>query len=149
MKSVKKGFQLLIGFKKKFLNLIYVDDLIDGIVEAALKDRAEDEIYFLGSRTAYPNEDIGNTIAAIVERKPLNIHLPHCIIFGICGCGELVGKISGKEMYLNLQKARELIQNSWSCSIEKARTHLNFNPQTALYQGFLNTFLWYKKMGWI
>ncbi len=33
-KSIKNGIQLLIGFSKKYVNLIYIDDLIDGIVKA-------------------------------------------------------------------------------------------------------------------
>ena len=112
MKSIKHGIQLLIGFNKKYLNLIYVDDLVDGIIKAAENIKAEDEIYFLGSEIAYPNEDIGNTIAQILDKSPLNIHLPHCLVFGICGLEELLGKICKKQMYLNTQKARELIQNS-------------------------------------
>lgn len=149
MKSIKHGIQLLIGFNKKYLNLIYVDDLVDGIITAAEKIKAEDEIYFLGSQTSYPNEDIGNTIAEILNKNPMNIHLPHCMVFGICGLEELFGKICNKQMYLNVQKARELIQNNWACSIEKAKTQLGFNPHIPLYEGFLNTFAWYKKMGWL
>jgi len=149
MKSIGHGVQLLIGFNKKYLNLIYVDDLIEGIITTAENIKAEDEIYFLGSQTSYPNEDIGNTIAEMLNKNPLNIHLPHCIVFGICGFEELIGKICNKQMYLNTQKARELIQNSWACSIEKAKTQLGFNPHVSLSEGFLNTYTWYKKMGWL
>jgi nucleoside-diphosphate-sugar epimerase len=149
MKSIKHGIQLLIGFNKKYLNLIYVDDLVDGIISAALKIKAEDEIYFLGSESSYPNEAIGNTIAEILNKKPLNIYLPHCLVFGICGLEELFGKICNKKMYLNKQKARELIQNNWTCSIEKAKNQLSFNPHISLYEGFLKTFSWYEKMGWL
>jgi nucleoside-diphosphate-sugar epimerase len=149
MKSIKHGIQLLIGFNKKYLNLIYVDDLVEGIITAAENIKAEDEIYFLGSEISYPNEDIGNTIAEILNKNPLNFHLPHSMVFGICGLEELFGKICNKQMYLNTQKARELIQNNWTCSIEKAKTQLGFNPHISLYEGFLNTFTWYKKMGWL
>ena len=149
MKSIKNGVQLLIGFNKKYLNLIYVDDLVDGIITAAEHNNAEDQIYFLGSQTSYPNEEIGKAIAEILNRHPLNIHLPHCMVFGICGIEELIGKICNKQMYLNTQKARELIQNRWACSIEKAKSQLGFNPHISLYEGFLKTFTWYKKMGWL
>lgn len=149
MKSIKNGIQLLIGFNRKYLNLIYIDDLVDGIICASESNRAEDEIFFLGSQTSYPNEDIGKTIAEILNKHPLNIHLPHCMIFSICGIEELFGKLCNKPMYLNLQKARELIQNSWACSIEKAKVQLGFNPHISLHEGFLKTYSWYKKMGWL
>lgn len=149
MKSIKNGIQLLIGYNKKYVNLIYIEDLVDGIIKAAENINAEDEIYFLGSQTSYPNEDIGNTIASILNKNPLNIHLPHCMIFCVCGLEELFGKLFNKQVFLNIQKARELIQNNWACSIEKAKVQLGFNPHVSLYEGFLNTFTWYKKMGWL
>ncbi|GIK21715.1 MAG: NAD(P)-dependent oxidoreductase [Ignavibacteriota bacterium] len=149
MKSIKRGIQLLIGINKKYLNLIYIDDLVDGITLAAQNKQAEDEIYFLGSDTSYPNETIGKTIAEILDKNPLNIHLPHCIVFGICSTTELLGNLFNKHVLLNRQKARELTQNSWACSIEKAKKHLGFNPNTSLHEGFFQTYCWYKKMGWL
>lgn len=149
MKSIKRGIQLLIGFSEKHLNLIYVEDLAEGIISAALNRRAEGEIYFLGSEVSYPNEEIGETMARIINRKIINIHLPHPLVFGICGLEELAGKFLRKEVFLNLQKARELVQSNWTCSIEKAKQQLGFSPSISLYEGFLRTFKWYRKMGWL
>ncbi len=149
MKSIKRGILMLIGFNQKYLNLIYVDDLIEGIILASVSDRAINQIYFLGSEVAYPNEEIGRTIAEVIHRNPLGFHVPHCIVYFICAVEELIGKIFGNQVFLNLQKARELTQTAWHCSIEKARRELGFNPKTSLHDGFTNTFKWYKQMGWL
>lgn len=149
MKSIKRGVQMLIGFDKKYLNLIYVNDLADGIIESSMNKSAEDQIYFLGSEYSYPNEIIGETISTILHKKAINIHIPHCMVYTICGIEELIGKILKKNVFLNIQKAKEITQSKWTCSIEKAKRDFNFLPTTNLYDGFLNTFNWYKKMGWL
>ena len=149
MKSIKRGVQMLIGFNKKYLNLIYVSDLADGIIDSSLSDTAENQIYFLGSEVSYPNEIIGETIAAILKKKSINLHIPHCMVYLICGVEEIIGKVFNKNVFLNIQKAREITQSKWTCSIEKAKSDFNFNPGVSLYDGFLNTFNWYKRMGWM
>ena len=149
MKSIKRGILMLIGFNQKYLNLIYVDDLIEGIILASASDQAINQIYFLGSEVSYPNEEIGRTIAEVIHRNPLGLHVPHCMVYCICAVEELIGKIFGNQVFLNLQKARELTQTAWNCSIEKAKRELGFNPKTSLYDGFTYTFQWYKQMGWL
>ncbi|MFO7524514.1 MAG: NAD(P)-dependent oxidoreductase [Ignavibacteriaceae bacterium] len=149
MKSIKRGVQMLIGFDKKYLNLIYATDLADGIIASSLNQTAEDQVYFLGSEDSYPNEIIGETIASILHKNAINLHIPHCMVFAICGIEELMGKIFNKNVFLNIQKAREITQSKWTCSIEKAKRDFNFIPKISLYEGFLNTFNWYKRMGWM
>jgi nucleoside-diphosphate-sugar epimerase len=148
MKSIKQGIQLLIGYKQKYLNLIYVDDLAEGIISASLNSSAEDQVYFLGSEDAYRNEEIGETIARVIQKNIINIHLPHCMVFTVCGIEEMFGRIFQKHVYLNLQKAHELIQAKWTCSIEKAERELGFCPRTSLYEGFWKTYQWYLEKGW-
>lgn len=149
MKSIKRGVQMLIGFDRKYLNLIYVTDLAEGIIASSINQIAEDQIYFLGSEDSYPNEIIGETIASILHKNAINLHIPHCMVYIICGIEELIGKIFNKNVFLNIQKAREITQSKWICSIEKAKRDFSFSPETNLYEGFLNTFNWYKNMGWL
>jgi dihydroflavonol-4-reductase len=149
MKSIKKGVQLLIGKNRKYLNLIYIDDLIDGIIAASTNEAAENQVYFLGSPESYPNEVIGETIAGILHRKIINFHLPDYMVYIVCLLQEIIGKVSGKNMFLNREKAKELVQSNWTCSIEKAKKDFGFDPHISLNEGFSRTYEWYLKMGWM
>lgn len=148
MKTIKRGFQLVIGLRKKYNNLIYVNDLADAIVSFSLNEKAQDQIYFIGSELSYSNELIGQTMSRVINKHPLNIYVPHCIVFSICGIAELIGKVFNKDVLLNIQKARELTQSRWNCSVEKAKS-IGFSPKISLYDGFFNTYSWYQKAGWL
>jgi nucleoside-diphosphate-sugar epimerase len=149
MKSIKRGVQLLIGYNQKYLNLIYVDDLAEGIISASMHKSAEDQIYFLGSEASYRNEEIGEAIARVIKKRIINIHLPHWAVFTVCGIEEVAGKFLRKNVFLNLQKAKELIQTKWTCSIEKAQRDLDFKTEISLFEGFMKTYQWYLNKGWL
>jgi nucleoside-diphosphate-sugar epimerase len=148
-KLILKKVQLLIGFKNKFLNLIHVDDLVDGIVRAGENIGSAGKIYFLGSKRPYLVEEIGNAISKAIGNCPIKIHLPHAIVYGYGAVGELIGRITGRRVFFNLQKVREGIQTMWDCSIKKASAELGFLPKLSLEQGMLQTYEWYKKENWL
>ena len=149
MKMIRRGIQPLIGFGQKFLNLIHTDDLVDGIIQAAEQRRAVGEIYFLGSERDYTTEDIGRSIALAVHKSPLRVRLPHWVVYGVGAVAELVGKISRKQIFFNLQKVRESIQPAWTCSVEKAKSHLGFRQRISLEEGMAQTYRWYRDNQWL
>ena len=57
--------------------------------------------------------------------------------------------ISRKAVLLNLEKARDIVQDAWTCSISKARTELGFHQKIELHQGITETVSWYKQQGWL
>lgn len=149
MRLIRRGIQPLIGFKRKLLNLIHSDDLVRGIVLAGEHSRAVGETYFLGSRVNYTTEDIGCAIATAVHRKPLCVRVPHALVYAVGAVAELVGKVSGKEIFFNLQKVRESVQPAWTCSVEKAQRQLGFSQQLTLEEGMIATYRWYCEHGWL
>ena len=139
----------IIGFKKKKLNLIHVDDLVRGICAAGESDKTANEIIHLGSARAYTNEEIGDAIASAVDRKPLRIHLPHSLVYVVGAAAELFGKLTGQQVFFNLQKVNEAVQESWDCSIKKAELLLGFHPLISLNDGIASTYDWYVRHNWL
>lgn len=146
---IRRGLHPLIGFQKKLLNLIHLEDVVDGILLAADSQRAIGKTFFLGSEEQYSTEEIGNTIAAILKKHPLKIHVPHPFVLTLGVLEEIVGKIIRKPIFFNIQKAKESIQSAWTCSIEKAKNAFGFHPRLSLVEGMFNTFLWYRSNGWL
>jgi dihydroflavonol-4-reductase len=149
MKMVKAGIQLHIGFRPKYMNLIHVEDLVRGILLASDSPRAEGETYFLGSEHAYSTDELGATIARVVGSCPWRLHLPHAVVRTVGMLGELAGKALRKPVFFNREKARESVQASWSCSIEKAVEQLGFLPRLSLAEGMERTYEWYRQHGWM
>jgi nucleoside-diphosphate-sugar epimerase len=139
----------IIGLRKKRLNLIHVNDLVNGIILAAEHPSAVGETYFLGSIDAYTNEEIGEAIAQVLHKHPIRIRIPHPFIFMIGAIAQLAGKINRQQIFFNLQKAREAVQNTWHCSIKKAQLQIGFYPMIPLLQGMRETYLWYVQNKWL
>jgi len=148
-KLIMSRLHLVIGFKPKKLNLIHVHDLVRGIIKTAETDAAVGEIFNLGGTRAYSNEEIGNTIARVIDRTPLRIRIPHSLVYAIGAIAEVFGKISHQQVFFNMQKVNEAIQPLWDCSIEKARDLLNFQPEIPLTEGMNSTYQWYVKNKWL
>lgn len=149
MRLIMRGIQPLIGFRRKWLNLIHSDDLVEGILMASDHPRAEGETYFLGSEAHYTTEDIGNAIAGAVQKNPVHIRIPHALVYAVGAVAELVGRATNKQVFFNLQKAKESVQSAWICSTEKAKEHLGFRPRVTLENGMLQTYRWYRENGWL
>jgi nucleoside-diphosphate-sugar epimerase len=146
---IKKHLQLLIGFRKKWLNFVYIDDLVDGLLLAGEHPRAEGESFFIGSEASCTTEDIGNTVASILNRRPICFHVPHLVVFSVAAIAEGFGKLTGKPIFFNLQKAKESVQPSWIFSVEKAKSKLGFSPRVSLEEGMKRTYQWYEENGWL
>jgi nucleoside-diphosphate-sugar epimerase len=149
IRMVKGGVQLLIGFNEKLLSLIHSDDLVDGIIRAAETPRAEGEIYFLGSEAPYTTQELGCVIANVIHRHPIRVHCPHTLVYAVGAIADAVGKIGRKQVFFNVQKAKESVQSAWVCSVEKAMTQIGFRQRLSLEEGMRITYDWYCKNGWL
>lgn len=149
IKLVKRGLFPVIGFKDKFISILHAKDLIDAAVTAAKTPCAEGEIYHLGSEKVYRTQEIGEAIAQIVDKNPINLRIPHVLIYGAAGIVQLLGKISGKPVFFNVQKANEVVQPAWTCSTQKAQQHFHFKQNISLTDGLKNTHDWYRENGWL
>jgi dihydroflavonol-4-reductase len=149
MQTVRMGIHLLIGRGKKYLNLIHVDDLVRGIIQASESPAAVGQTYFLASERVYDEEEVGDTIAEVVRRRPLRIHVPHVVAYIIGAIGNLCALLLGRNIFLNVQKVREVVQTAWTCSVEKAVREFGFHQEISLHDGMAMTYRWYRDHGWM
>ncbi len=149
IRLIVHGFQLMVGFRAKLMNLVHADDLTDGIILAAESPSAVGQIYFLGSERACSTREFGETIAGAVGKHPLRVPVPHAVAYAVGAVEGAVGKIFGRDVMFNLQKVRESVQHAWTCSISKAKAELGFSPRIPLDEGVRSTCEWYRKNRWI
>ncbi|HEY9166436.1 MAG TPA: NAD-dependent epimerase/dehydratase family protein [Candidatus Kryptonia bacterium] len=148
-KTIRLHIGLIFGRTRKYLNMVYVSDLVDGIILAAGSNLAEGEIFLLGSDKNYSTEEICNTIALVEHVHPVKVRIPEYMGYVVGAVAGAVGKCTGAATLFNVQKAREAAQTAWTCSIEKARRILDFQPKIPLDEGIAMTYDWYRKNGWL
>lgn len=148
-KTFSGGLNSVIGFDKKYLSLVYVEDLADGIILAAENPAADSQKYFICFDKAYNWDEIGDMTSKILGKKAIKIRLPHSVVFSVGYIAEFFSAFSEKPATLNVEKCRDITQLRWTCSNEKAKRELGFNPKFTLEESFRKTIDWYKEMKWI
>ncbi len=147
--TFSKGLTTLIGFDEKKLSLIHVLDLVNGIYQASISDKAVGEIYFLSSEEYYTWDQINKITASILNKKPIVIRIPHSIVYLIAAIAQFLSYFSSKAATLNIEKAKDLTQKYWICNTQKAKDHFNYKQYISIEEGIRRTINWYKEQGWI
>ena len=75
------------------------------------------------------------------------IPVPEAMSF-VAGLGsELTAKLRGTVPILNLDKAREMRCEAWTCSNQQARREIGFVPQFPIDAGMRSAVAWYRQEG--
>ncbi len=148
-KTFSRGLNSVIGFDAKYLSLVYVEDLADGIILAAEKEIANGHKYFICMDKAYNWDEIGSITSSLLGKKAFKIRLPHSIVYSVGYLAELFSTFSKKPATLNIEKCKDITQLRWVCSNEKAKRELGFEAKYTIEESFKKTIDWYKEMKWI
>jgi nucleoside-diphosphate-sugar epimerase len=142
-KMIKKG--IFPDWGKCYYSLLYVDDLVQGIILSAEKKEAENKIYFLSDNRFYTNEDIVNEISSALNKKVMRLRLPR-FIMPFCS---FIGERTNKQGIINRDKMRELNHSHWICNANKARNEIGFAPRVGIKEGIKWTANWYRIHRWL
>ena len=148
-KVAKKGFRISFGRGESFLSLIYVKDLIDGIILAAENPKSVGQIYFIADDKVYFWSEAFKIISKILNKRTIPLKIPKSVAMFVAFISENFSKISGKAATFNIQKAKEITQRYWGLDVSKAKAELGFFPQYDLETGAKETIRWYKEKGWL
>ncbi len=147
--TLKKGIQPMVGFQEKYVSLVHVFDLINGILLAAFSDKSENQTYFISSEKGYGWEELGNISSKILGKKVIKIRIPHFAVYTVAAISQLLSYFSKEATILNLEKAREMVQESWVCSVEKAKRDFGYSQKIPIEEGIKNTIDWYIENKWL
>jgi nucleoside-diphosphate-sugar epimerase len=148
-RTFSKGLFTTIGFDRKLISLIHVVDLVNGILLAAENTDGNGKTYFISSEKFYTWEEIGEVTKKVMNKKPVHVKVPHSIVFFIAAIAQFFAFFSNKPATLNIEKARDITQHAWICSIEKAIKELGFHQEITVEEGIRRTVSWYKEKDWL
>ena len=148
-RTADRGLIPLIGFEKKYVSLVHVRDLINGIILAGERPEGASQIYFIGSRRYYDWEEIGETTARVLGRNAVKLRIPEFLVYTVAGLVGFLTLFSEKPSILNWEKGKDMVQKAWTCDISKARTELGYTEMVLLETGIRETIEWYREEGWM
>lgn len=147
-KSIKNGWQPMIGFQEKYVSLVHVSDLIEGIMLAAQSDKSIGQTYFISSERGYSWRELGDITAKILGKRVIRIKIPHLIVYLVAGFSQVINYFQNDATILNFEKANEIVEQ-WVCSVEKAKRELGYSQKIDLENGIRQTLEWYMKNNWL
>ncbi len=149
-KAVQTGLQTMIGFNRKLVSLIHVDDLVRGIILAGESPTAIGETYFISSESFYNWKDVGDiTARALGKRRLVRIPVPHAVVYSIAAIAQTLSYFRKQPATLNLEKARDLVQPYWTCDTAKATRELGYRQSVSIEDGIQKTVRWYRDQEWL
>lgn len=128
------------------VDLIYIDDLIDGIVSAALNPAAVGQDYLiLDNDTGFTPERFFRFLAQQLQVQ-INIYrVPYSLLFVIAGVSQWLHRKGLTQSHLLSTTDVKAFGNNFSFSINKAKEQLNWEPRTKLEEGLKTAFQWQQK----
>jgi len=131
-------------------SMIYVDDLVEGIMMASRSEEAVGRIYYITSPGPLSWDDvITASKPALGFSKLYKLSLPPPFVFFVGAVLGAAGSLLGKPVLINRDKANELVQNYWVCSPDRALHDFGFTASTTLADGVAKTIDWYRRKGWL
>lgn len=154
VKIVKSGVMPLFPSKtktkQKYVSLIHVEDLVAGIVSAGLHPhQQEQEVFYLSGDGVHSWTEIFQIMADTLGRKTIRVPLPRPLLFGVASFYTGLGALTRKQFPLTLDKLKELEPDFWTCSNDKAKQLIGFQPRYDLNNGIRHTLEWYKQNSWL
>ena len=148
-KSINKGFDFSVGFRKQMLSFIYVDDLVKAMYDALEKAPAG-KTYIIAEPRGYTQKEFRKLVADALGRKfVLPVQLPLWAVYAVSCIAEKIGVARNRPSTLNRDKFNIMKQRNWNADISDARADFGFAPATTLATGIRKSIEWYKDNGWL
>jgi dihydroflavonol-4-reductase len=149
LKSISRGVDARIGGGERWFSLVYIDDLVDGLLAAARAPHAAGRTYFISHPKPENWTSLGEISARIIGRKPVVLRVPVPAAYAVGWLGEVTARVTRKPGFVSREKIAEAAQRRWVCDPRRAAVELGVNASTSLEAGLACTLAWYKEAGWL
>lgn len=145
---LRAGKGILVGSGENAMPLVYVTDVVHGLLLALDHQDAVGETYNLGSDRPLTQRELLEAIADEVGASPPRLRVPYRPLY-VAGClAERLAALTGsprRPRITRLGVAFFGTDNRYA--IDKARHALGYDPQVAVVEGVRLAAAWYRRLG--
>ncbi len=142
---IGKGILPLLGKKTRQYSIIYVKDLVRGMIVAALSP-CQNEIFYVANPEAIEWQAFMEQVSRLLGRaQTRKILVPEVLGRILSEFSEIHIRAFRKKAIFNRDKFNEMRFPAWVCSAEKIDTRLHFQPRFSLQTALEETIGWYRK----
>jgi dihydroflavonol-4-reductase len=145
-RSIQKHRWVTFGTGKTLYHLIYIDDLVEGLILCGEHPKALGKTFILAGEKYITLRELVRCVAEALGVRPPPARLPLWPLMAAAEMCEGVCRIVGVEPPLHRRRA-DFFRNDRAFSIDRARTELGFEPKVGVVEGIQQTAAWYRKEG--
>lgn len=143
--KLRAGKSLIIGSGRNALPLVYVTDVVQGLLLCADLDRAQGEAYNITNDQPLTQEEFLRAVAQELGTAPPRLHVPYHAAYAIAFAAERATRFMRSEHPIVTRHGVTLFGTDNRHSIDKARTELGYAPRVRLYEGVKLACSWYQQ----
>lgn len=147
-KAIRKGMFFMLGDGTNKHHLIYIDDLIEGLLLAAVVEEAVGKVFVLSGEAPLTTAQMVEIIARELDKKLSRLRVPISPLIAIARLTEAVFKPLGIQPPLHRRRL-DFFHKSFVFSVREAESVLRFAPSVSFDRGVAETSRWYREMGYL
>jgi len=147
--TIGSGLQPMVGFKEKYVSLLHVGDVVRGLLMAAESPVAAGQTYFISSKEIYGWREVGDIAKRVMGKSVVRVRVPEFGVYVVSAFAEFFALFSSKPALINFEKARDMVQDYWTCDSSKAKHDFGYEQEIPLEEGIRDTVAWYRAEGWL
>ena len=149
-KLAKKGLNPLINGKDKLISIVYVKDLVDGIIHALKTEKnVRHKKYFIGYSEPVSVTAVNRLAAEYYGVKLRNMTVPAPLLHVVGNVFEVFNKFSSKPNIISKQKVKEFLPQYWVCDTKLFIDELDFHIKYDIVDAVAETLKWYQENEWM
>jgi nucleoside-diphosphate-sugar epimerase len=142
---LRKGILPLLGRKDRQYSVIYVTDLVRGMLAAA-SSRCQNETFYIANPEPIAWEKFMRTASQLMGIKQMRkIIVPEMLAWFLAELAEIHIRFFKKKAIFNRDKFHEMQFPFWTCSAIKSRSMLHFKPLFPIEIALSETIRWYQE----
>lgn len=139
IKSIDRGFDVGMGYKKQLLTFIYVSDLVGAIFDAFAAGIVHKK-YIISEPKSYTQKEFREIVKKhLGKRFVLPLKLPMSVVYVASFIAEKWAALQMKASTLNRDKFKIMKQRNWNCDVSDAVADFGFTCHYPLDRGVAET----------
>jgi nucleoside-diphosphate-sugar epimerase len=130
-------------------SVVYVDNLVDGLVQAATRPEAVGQLFYVADAEPLSRAELARIMQEAVGTWAVPVTVPAWVVRSAARLSEAFAKGFGKVAFFDRHKAADLLTLNWGCRIDHARRFLGYVPRVPTPEGMARTAAWYRQEGWL
>jgi nucleoside-diphosphate-sugar epimerase len=144
---LRRGILPVLGRTERRYSIIYVKDLVRGMIAAAASPCGNEMFYVANPEAVEWRVFMGQAARLLGRSRMRTVVVPELLGRVLAELSEARIRLLGRKAIFNRDKFSEMKFPAWVCSAEKIESQLHFQPRIPLPAALKETIDWYRQRG--